>query len=156
MRSLSRREMFVALGATAVIASLPAGVALAAADRVAGLIALSRDRRGEAHIDRAALVRGDRVVGTLPISADEIVALRAALSTGDLSPLLHDGVRLGGQRYVLVGDDDDGTVVHAVRPGEFVTLRTRGDAMVVATSVDGMAPGRAIEAVYQYLRRSAV
>ncbi len=122
--------------------------------RVAALIELSRDRHGAAHIARAAFVRADHTSGTLPIAAEEAADLRAVLASRDFAPFQQRGLRVDGQKFVFIRESEDGAVVHAVRRGEFVTIRKTADALIIATSGDGMAHPRAVEAVYQYVRRS--
>jgi hypothetical protein len=51
---------------------------------------------------------------------------------------------------------DDGAVVHAVRRGEFATVRVAGVGLVIATAGSGMAHGRAVEAVRRFVVRRAI
>lgn len=138
----------------------PAGTATAteAVDdpRVAALIELSRDRRGAVHVERAAFVGAAGAAGTLPVSTEEVADLRAALASRDFTSLQQRGLRFDGHKFVFIRDSEDGTVVHAVRRGEFVTVRQIADQLVIATSGDGMAHPRAVEAVYQYARRTTL
>jgi hypothetical protein len=115
--------------------------------RVERLIALSRDRGGQAHIDRVAFFDRGLVTGTLAMTTEEATVIADAMAS-DVSALEH-GVRIAGTRFILVGADD--AVVHAVRPGEFATLRATGDGFVVATSASGMAHGMAVNAVYRFV-----
>ena len=142
--------------ATAPTATVPVVAPVVAEDpRVAALIALSRDRHGVAHIARAAFVRADHASGTLPIAADELADLQAVLASRDVTPFQERGLRVDGHKFVFIRESEDGAVVHAVRRGEFVTVRKTADELIIATSGDGMAHPRAVEAVYQYARRSA-
>lgn len=127
------------------------------AARVAALRELSRDARGQFHVERAAFIEHDDVArGTLALSPPEVSALRSALAGGDLTPFHQGGLRLGGEKFVLAQVHDDGTVLHLVRPGTFATVRAAPDVVVVATSGEDMARGRAVEAVYQLLARTTV
>lgn len=93
--------------------------------------------------------------GTLPVSPAEAADLRAALAARDFTAFQQRGLRVDGHKFVFIRDSEDGAVVHAVRRGELVTIRATADELIVATSTDGMAHGRAVEAVYQYARRTA-
>lgn len=108
--------------------------------RVAALIARSRDRHGQAHVARAAFVDGVAVSGTLALSRDELASLRAALD-GTGATRVHAG---RARFYVTAAEPG---VLHAARRGERLTARASGGALVIATSVDGMTHGRAVQAV---------
>jgi hypothetical protein len=123
--------------------------------RVAEVIELSRGRKGGFHVDRVAFVTPEASSGTLPISADEAADLRDVIASRDFTPFQQRGFRIDGKKFVYIREMEDGTVVHAVRRGEFVTVRVTPEHMVIATSVDGMAHPRAVEAVYQYARRTS-
>ena len=121
--------------------------------RVEELIQLSRAKNGSIHVGRVAFVTEDGVSGTLPIEPGEIDDLRATLASGDFTSFQQRGLRVGGHKFVFIREMEDGAVVHAVRRGEFVTVRATTGPLIVATSLDGMAHPRAVEAVYQYARR---
>ena len=127
--------------------------------RVAAVRELSRDAAGTVHIDQVAFLDGGRApVGTLPVSRDEAADLRARLASGEFAPLQQRGLRLGGTKYVFIRADreDVGVVVHAVaRSGGFATLRAVDDRVVIATSGPDMVHNRAVEALYQHLKRAA-
>ncbi|MCB9562502.1 MAG: twin-arginine translocation signal domain-containing protein [Kofleriaceae bacterium] len=122
--------------------------------RVARIIDLSRDRAGGVHVQRVGFVTADGTAGTLPIAAAEADELRAVLASRDFTAWQQRGLRVDGHKFVFIRDSEDGRVVHAIRRGEFVTIRVTGDGLVLATSGDGMAHNRAVEAVYQYTRRT--
>jgi len=129
---------------------LPAGRPLAKSSdaRVAQLVALSRDDRGVPHVERVAFVDERGASGTLAIGRAELADLRRALETRDLGALRERGLRVGGRKYVVVGADEDGTVIHAAARGRsFVTVRKARDQIVIATSTAEMAHGRAVAAV---------
>ncbi|MDX2052037.1 MAG: profilin family protein [Polyangiaceae bacterium] len=130
-------------------------VGKSADERVAELIALSRDQHGKPHVARVAFLTPERTSGTLPVSAAEAADLRAVLASGDFKLFQERGLRFDNKKFVYIRESEEGTVVHAVRRGEFVTIRKARSELVVATSVDGMAHPRAVEAVYQYVQRSA-
>lgn len=120
----------------------------------AALIELSRDATGCAHIAQAALVSGRDIQGSLPLSLNEIDALRQVIRSGDFTRMQTGGLWAGQQRFVFVDARDGG--LRGVRPGGFVTARLDGPRLVVATAGPGMVHGRAVEAVYQLMRLSPV
>ena len=150
------------LGAAAAAGALIGGTgpALGAAGSVPSfvdaIVDLSRDAKGQVHVERVALVGPTGASGTLPLSDDEIADLQGTLAGGDFTVWQQRGLRADGRKFVFVKHDDQGMVVHAVRPGEFLTLRVDADRIVMATSGPGMAHGRAVEAVYQFCRRAPV
>ncbi len=81
--------------------------------------------------------------------------MRRAFDARDIAAIRERGLRVGGRKFVFVREAEAGTAFHAVRSGEFLVVRASGNELVVATSTDGMAHGRAVEAVYQYARRTA-
>jgi hypothetical protein len=142
--------------ARAVATGTPRGAPVDA--RVDALVALSRDPSGAPHVERVALLEAGVVSGTLSVTAAEAEALVAALAAADFTTFERNGLRLAGRTFRLIKDDrDDGAIaLHAVRPGEFVTVRaisTSPALVVVATSGAGMAHGRAVDAVARFTRR---
>ena len=120
--------------------------------RVEAVIALSRDQDGVAHVERVAFVGPDgAATGTLSLSPTEAKALLLTLVLGDFTDFQRRGLRIGGRKFVFIRDDAEGTVIHAIRPGEFLTLRAAPNLVVIATSGAGMVHNRAVEAVYQFL-----
>lgn len=124
-------------------------------DFVRAVIDLSRDATGHPHVERVALLTDDGAFGTLPLSPDEIADLQGTLAARTFTDWQQRGVHVDGRHFVFVGSDEGGAVVHAVRRGEFLTLRVTDDAVVLATSGPDMAHGRAVEAVYQFCKRPA-
>ena len=123
--------------------------------RVAELIELSRGRSGKVHIERAAFVSDDAVSGNLRIHADQAEDLRQVIRARDFVQFQQRGLHIGDHKFVFVRELEEGRVVHAVRPGEFITIRATPEQLVVASSNGDMAHPRAIEAVYQFVRRHA-
>ena len=90
----------------------------------------------------------------------EADALLAALDAGDFGAFQRSGLRLAGRSFRFIKDDrDDGaTLLHAVRSGEFVTVRAIAATpvtparVVIATSGVGMAHGRAVDALARFAR----
>ena len=128
--------------------------------RVEALVALSCDTSGAPHVERAAFLEAGAVTGTLPVTHAEADALLAALDAADFGAFQRSGLRLAGRSFRFIKDDrDDGaTVLHAVRPGEFVTVRAIAATpvtpvrVVIVTSGAGMAHGRAVDALARFAR----
>lgn len=140
----------------AAAATGPASAAGVTAGDEAALIALSRDAEGGVHVDQAAFVTGRAVIGSLPLTPQEVAALRRATRTGDFAAMQSGGLWAGGRRFVFIGEREGGQGLRGARPGAFVTVQVDGDRMVVATARAGMAHTRTVEAVHQFIERTRV
>ena len=145
----------------AMLALAPLGIARHAEPKpadvggssVEALLALSRDATGCAHIERAAFLTTRGIAGTLRMSPCEVSDLRHVLALRDYTPLRARGLHVEGRKFVFIRESEGGRVFHAVRPAEFLTVRAADEHAVIALSREGMLHNRAIEAVYQYVRR---
>jgi hypothetical protein len=155
---LALHRLGARVAARDVVAGAPRGAARADA-RVAALVALSRDPSGAPHVEAVAFLEAGAVSGTLPVTRAEAETLVAALAVADFAAFQRGGLRLAGRtfRFIDAERDEGATVLHAVRPGEFVTVRASSSApalVVIATSGAGMAHGRAVDAVARFARHT--
>jgi hypothetical protein len=151
----TRRVFLGGVVAAGAMASGLAAAAPAVSSPIRALIDLSRDPSGQPHIDRAAIVTDGQVEGTLAVSASELQDLRSTLASGNFERWQLQGLRVNGFKFVFAQTqvESGDRIVHAVRPGEFLTLRVVGGSTVLATSGPDQSNGRAIEAVYRFTRR---
>lgn len=151
---ITRRTLVTAtLAAAAVAPTLAEAASTHPIDR---LIALSRDKDGEAHVHAVAFVGLDGNVApcdhlaALAITAEEARALADAFRDRDHARFHLRGPTVAGRRYVFVAEDEDGRRIRARRAGHTLIVQATDRGIVVAQAIPGMQLNLANLAVWRF------